>query len=79
MQRLGWWGAVVAALVLWGCGGGAPGAGGGDENGSGQGEIYQPTTRTYYIAADEVKWDYAPTGSNQITWQPFGDIENTYM
>src|SRR5436853_800798 len=36
-------------------------------------------TRTYYIAADEVKWDYAPTGSNQITGQPFGDLENTYM
>ncbi|HVN10467.1 MAG TPA: hypothetical protein VMT69_00105 [Kineosporiaceae bacterium] len=24
-------------------------------------------TRTYYIAADEVAWDYAPTGRNQIT------------
>jgi FtsP/CotA-like multicopper oxidase with cupredoxin domain len=36
-------------------------------------------TRTYYIAADEVNWDYAPSGSNQITGQPFGDVENTYL
>src|SRR6266852_6285732 len=28
-------------------------------------------TRTYYIAADEVVWDYAPSGRNQITGQPF--------
>jgi manganese oxidase len=36
-------------------------------------------TRTYYIAADEVVWDYAPAGSNLITGQPFGDQENTYV
>jgi len=28
-------------------------------------------TRTYYIAADEVVWDYAPSGRNQITGQAF--------
>ena len=28
-------------------------------------------TRTYYIAADEVTWDYAPTGKNQITGEAF--------
>ncbi len=27
--------------------------------------------RTYYIAADEVVWDYAPSGANQITGKPF--------
>ncbi len=28
-------------------------------------------TRVYYIAADEVTWNYAPTGKNVITDQPF--------
>lgn len=27
--------------------------------------------RTYYIAADEVEWDYAPSGINKITGKPF--------
>jgi len=29
-------------------------------------------TRQYYIAADEVEWDYAPTNTNQISGVPFG-------
>jgi hephaestin len=37
------------------------------------------TTRTYYIAADEVNWDYAPEGQNQITGAPFGDDENVFV
>ncbi|CUR51440.1 putative Multicopper oxidase [Nitrosotalea devaniterrae] len=40
---------------------------------------YQGQTRTYYIAADEVKWDFAPTGINQITGKPFDDTANVYM
>ena len=36
-------------------------------------------TRTYYIAADEVTWDYAPGGVNQITRQPFGDAESFWV
>jgi FtsP/CotA-like multicopper oxidase with cupredoxin domain len=35
-------------------------------------------TRTYYIAADEVEWDYAPSGINQITGQPFDEIQKTW-
>jgi hephaestin len=35
--------------------------------------------RTYYIAADEVKWDYAPHGTNDITGAPFTDAENVFM
>lgn len=35
--------------------------------------------RTYYIAADEVAWDYAPSGINQITGEPFGDEENVFV
>ena len=38
-----------------------------------------PMTRTYYIAADEVEWDYAPLGHNGITGEPFGDQENTFV
>jgi len=36
-------------------------------------------TRTYYIAADEVEWNYAPTGINQITGQPFDDAANVFL
>lgn len=34
-------------------------------------------TRTYYVAADELVWDYAPTDSNQITghgWEGFDPV-----
>ncbi|MFC7847642.1 multicopper oxidase domain-containing protein [Arthrobacter sp. NPDC057388] len=34
---------------------------------------YVPQTRTYYIAANEVEWNYAPTGKNQITGEPFDE------
>ncbi len=33
-----------------------------------------PMTRTYYVAAEEVAWDYAPSGGNRITGQPFEGI-----
>jgi FtsP/CotA-like multicopper oxidase with cupredoxin domain len=36
-------------------------------------------TRTYYVAADEVTWDYAPGGINQITGKPFGDEESFWV
>ena len=35
-------------------------------------EAYVPVNRTYYMAATEVEWDYAPTGINQITGEAFG-------
>jgi manganese oxidase len=31
-------------------------------------------TRTYYIAAEDVAWNYAPTGVNQITGVPFANL-----
>ena len=34
---------------------------------------YAAQTRTYFIAADDVVWDYAPSGINQITGEPFDD------
>ena len=40
---------------------------------------YQGQTRTYYIAADEVKWDFAPTGINQMTGKPFGIMKALFQ
>ena len=36
-------------------------------------------TRTYYIAADEIIWDYAPSGTNMMTSKPFNDVEKSFM
>jgi manganese oxidase len=35
-------------------------------------------TRVYYIAADEVIWDYAPSGINQITGKPFDQVQQMW-
>lgn len=35
--------------------------------------------RTYYIAADEVVWDYAPSGRDQITGRPFDDTAKVFV
>jgi manganese oxidase len=35
--------------------------------------------RQYWIAADEVEWNYAPSGSNQVSGAPFGDDENVFV
>ena len=36
-------------------------------------------TRTYYVAADDLVWDYAPTGTNLSEGRPFNDIERPWM
>jgi hephaestin len=36
-------------------------------------------TRTYYISADQVDWNYAPAGTNEITGKPFDDVADTYV
>jgi manganese oxidase len=46
------------------------GQGGGQEGGK---------TRTYYIAADPVDWDYAPRGIDEITGKPFNEDENVFV
>jgi len=38
-----------------------------------------PLTRTYYIAADEVAWNYAPSGTNIITGQQFDATAKKYV
>nr|MDP9324200.1 multicopper oxidase domain-containing protein [Acidobacteriota bacterium] len=35
-------------------------------------------TRTYYIAADEVIWDYTPSGKNQITGKDFDEFQSMF-
>jgi manganese oxidase len=35
-------------------------------------------TRTYYVAADEVNWDYAPSGRDEAMGHPFDDLEKAY-
>src|SRR4051794_13041369 len=35
--------------------------------------------RTYYIAADEVAWDYAPSGMNLISGAPFDATANVFV
>ena len=62
---------MIAAWVM--CCGAASGAPAG---------VYQtvpPTTRTYYIAADDVEWDYAPTGTNLTEGRPFNEDEKAFM
>ncbi|HKQ86949.1 MAG TPA: multicopper oxidase domain-containing protein, partial [Candidatus Acidoferrales bacterium] len=37
-----------------------------------------PKTRTYYVAADEVQWNYAPEGRDVAMNHPFDEIEKVY-
>jgi manganese oxidase len=35
-------------------------------------------TRTYYIAADEIDWDYSPLGVDFMTGKPFAGMSAAY-
>jgi hephaestin len=59
--------AVVLVAVLGAGGGGAARA----DN--------PPTTRTYYIAADRMVWNYAPAGRNLITGRPFDAVAGVFV
>jgi hephaestin len=69
---------TMASIVVGLVGFGGPGCGGhpGDFSES---SAAVGVTRTYFIAADEVVWDYAPLGFNNITGQPFDDTANVYL
>src|SRR3954449_10398920 len=69
--------AVFATMALAGAFLAIVGIGNGNGVSSARSAVVQ--TRTYYIAADEVNWDYAPQGKNMITGQPFGDEENVFV
>ena len=36
-------------------------------------------TRTYYIGATQVTWNYAPSGRDEITGKPFDEAANTFV
>ncbi|MGA8150643.1 MAG: multicopper oxidase domain-containing protein [Terriglobales bacterium] len=36
-------------------------------------------THTYYVAADEVEWDYAPSGINKMTGKPFQGYATVFV
>jgi FtsP/CotA-like multicopper oxidase with cupredoxin domain len=38
-----------------------------------------PKVRTYYVAADEVEWDYAPSGINKMMGMKFEGYETTFI
>jgi FtsP/CotA-like multicopper oxidase with cupredoxin domain len=40
---------------------------------------HAPRTVTYYMAADEVEWDYAPSGKDLITGEAFTGMSARYM
>lgn len=40
---------------------------------------YEGQTRTYYIAADEVEWDYASLVLNQMKAHEFNEDENVFV
>lgn len=35
-------------------------------------------TRMYYVAADEVNWDYAPSGRDEAMGMPFDELQRNY-
>jgi hephaestin len=74
--------AATIALVLAGCGQQTLRN---QANGQGAAFVAVPAAatttgqlRTYYIAADEVLWDYAPDGTNDITGAPFTADEDVF-
>src|SRR5579862_6243390 len=44
-------------------------------------ELTEPPSRVriYFIAADEIVWDYAPTGQNDAMGRTFNQFENQYF
>jgi FtsP/CotA-like multicopper oxidase with cupredoxin domain len=66
---------AMVAMLLAGCSSGNAGTADGDRATATSGG----KVRLHYIAADEVAWDYAPTGRNLITGAAFADRENVYL
>jgi FtsP/CotA-like multicopper oxidase with cupredoxin domain len=38
-----------------------------------------PSVRTYYIAADTVDWNYAPSGMDQVSGRPFDEVQRPFV
>jgi len=63
---------------------GAENGGGDDEVDGGvpPGEVpvgYEPYTRRYYVAAEEVEWDYAPSDQNVTMGRTFSESEEVFV
>jgi manganese oxidase len=43
-----------------------------------QGQSAAGKTRVYYVAADELNWDYAPTGRDEAMGHPFDELQKAY-
>ncbi|MEU9890489.1 multicopper oxidase domain-containing protein [Sphaerisporangium sp. NPDC051011] len=77
--------ATVGAVTTGTAAGGASASGGmsmtdvTDWNNMGAAFSTNGTTRTYYISADEVTWNYAPLGYNGTTGQPFDEEADTFV
>ncbi len=72
---------VLATALLAGCGTQGPPAAappGAGATAAAAAVAVAPQLRTYYIAADQVLWDYAPDGTNDITGQPFTPEEDVF-
>jgi FtsP/CotA-like multicopper oxidase with cupredoxin domain len=41
--------------------------------------FHRSRVRTYFVAAEEVTWDYAPSGQNEAMARPFNAFEKNYM
>ena len=65
---------MVGALLTGCTGGGEHAMPAAHEQTSGTG-----VTRHYFVSSDPVVWDYAPTGRNQISGQPFGAAEDVFV
>ncbi len=43
-----------------------------------QGQSPAGKTRDYYVAADEINWDYAPTGRDEALGHSFDELQQGY-
>jgi len=68
---------VIPALVLSGCTGSS--SSGHDDHGAGGTAGGGGVLRSYFIAADEVRWNYAPLGMDRITGKSFGAAANVFV
>lgn len=62
---------AAAALVLIGCAS--------DGTSTHAVRKYSPRTRTYFVAADEVDWDYAPMNRDGVTGEPFDATASVFV
>ena len=70
---------LVAVLLSISSCGGRDSSQASQQGGQGGGQAEGGKTRTYYIAADPVNWDYAPDGIDDISGKPFDQDEDVFV